>query len=175
MYHDHMPPPVENTTISDISAKDEKAHVEQMEHTIAGSHQQEQDASSSCSSSSSFQVSYLAWVVIFCVVLLNTAVNLTWLSASSAPKSTSTWMQVSYSTLNWLSNVSAILNTIVSIPLPYSYERFGIKANLVVAGIINMVGCWIRYLSILVAPQYRFLMVMMGQTLAAIAGPLVTK
>ncbi|CAO3587596.1 unnamed protein product [Absidia cylindrospora] len=182
MYHDHLSPLESN---NDISTKDEnsmlKAHVEQVEHTIGfyhqnekGQQQQQEELQQKAASSPSFQVSYLAWVVIFCVVLLNTAVNLTWLSASSAPKSTSTWMQVSYSTLNWLSNVSAILNTIVSIPLPYSYERFGIKTNLVVAGIINMLGCWIRYLAILVAPQHRFLMVMMGQTLAAIAGPMVT-
>jgi hypothetical protein len=121
------------------------------------------------------QVSPWAWFVIGGAVLLNTAVNLTWLSASSAPRSTSLWMQVSYPTLNWLSNVSAILNTLVSIPLPYFYERFGIKANLIVAGLINMLGCWIRYLAVLVPAQHRFLVVMVGQTLAAIAGPMVTK
>ncbi|KAI8338523.1 major facilitator superfamily domain-containing protein [Chlamydoabsidia padenii] len=114
------------------------------------------------------------WLVVGGVVLLNTAVNLTWLSASSAPRSTSLWMQVSYPTLNWLSNVSAILNTIVSIPLPYFYERFGIKTNLVVAGIINMLGCWVRCLAVLMPSKYRFLIVMMGQSLAAIAGPMVT-
>ncbi|KAI8083020.1 major facilitator superfamily domain-containing protein [Halteromyces radiatus] len=120
------------------------------------------------------EVSYVAWMVVFCVVLLNTAVNLTWLSASSAPEATSQWMQVSFTSLNWLSNICAILNTVVSLPTAWAYERLGIKITLVIAGFINMFGCWLRYLAIIVPPHHRFLLVIIGQSLAAIAGPLVT-
>lgn len=119
--------------------------------------------------------SKMAWVVVFCVILLNTAVNITWLSPSSAPKVTSTWMDVSFSDLNWLSNVSSIINAIASLPTAWSYERFGIKYNLLVAGFVNMLGCWIRYCSAYAPVHTRFWIVLIGQSVASISGSLATK
>lgn len=119
--------------------------------------------------------SSLAWLVVISVVLLNMTVNITWLSASSAPQVTSSWLNVSFSDLNWLANISAVVSALLSLPTAWSYERFGIKWNLLVAASINVIGCWIRFISNFVPVHSRFWVVMLGQSIAAISGPLVTK
>ncbi|ORX50180.1 MFS general substrate transporter [Hesseltinella vesiculosa] len=118
--------------------------------------------------------SWQAWVVQAAVMILNAAVNLTWLTASSAPEATSIWLHVSLPILNWLANASAIINTIVSIPTAWAYERFGIKTTLLIAALINMTGCWIRFMAVFVAPDYRYTLVMLGHAFAGIAGPMTT-
>ncbi|KAI9303844.1 major facilitator superfamily domain-containing protein [Cunninghamella echinulata] len=101
-------------------------------------------------------------------------VNITWLSASSAPQVTSSWLNVSFSDLNWLANISAVVSALLSLPTAWSYERFGIKWNLLVAAFINVIGCWIRFISNFVPVHSRFWVVMLGQSIASISGPLVT-
>ncbi|CAO3632354.1 unnamed protein product [Cunninghamella blakesleeana] len=118
--------------------------------------------------------SKMAWLVVVCVVLLNTAVTMTWLSPASAPKVISTWMNVSFNDLNWLSNASSIINAIIALPTAWSYERFGIKYNLLVAAFVNMLGCWVRYCSAFVPIHARFWVVLIGQCVASISSSLVT-
>lgn len=78
-----------------------------------------------------YGTTWVAWIQIFNVVLVNSASSLMWASASSAPVVVSEWMQVNYTALNWLSNLSAVINTICSLLTGWSYQRFGIKANVI--------------------------------------------
>ncbi|KAI8068392.1 major facilitator superfamily domain-containing protein [Gongronella butleri] len=119
-------------------------------------------------------VGWQAWTVEAGVMMLNVALSMAWLSASSAPRSAAMWLQVSFPLLNWLVNVCSIVNTLLSLPTAWIYERFGIKTTLVAAALLNLLGCWIRYLAVLVHPTHRFALALVGQIIAATAGPLVT-
>jgi hypothetical protein len=76
-----------------------------------------------------YGTTWVAWLQVISAMLINSAASLMWLSASSSPASVSEWLQISYTSLNWLSNGSAIITSILSLATGWSYERFGIKAN----------------------------------------------
>lgn len=78
-----------------------------------------------------YGTTWVAWIQVINVMLVNGASSLMWASASSAPVVVSKWMQVNYTALNWLSNLSAVINTICSLLTGWSYQRFGIKANVI--------------------------------------------
>ncbi|CEG78710.1 hypothetical protein RMATCC62417_13278 [Rhizopus microsporus] len=84
----------------------------------------------------------------------------------------SEWMKISLTQLNWLSNVSAILTTLVSLLSPLAYDVLGIKLSLILCGILNAVGCWVRTISIMVPPEKRYAVFMTGQAIASLGGPL---
>ncbi|KAI8075651.1 major facilitator superfamily domain-containing protein [Thamnidium elegans] len=120
-----------------------------------------------------YGTTWIAWVQIFNVILVNSASSLMWASASSAPVVVSEWMQVNYTALNWLSNLSAVINTICSLLTGWSYQRFGIKANILFAAVMNFVGCWIRCIAIIVPEHHRYTVMMVGQFVASIGGAFV--
>ncbi|KAI9243722.1 major facilitator superfamily domain-containing protein [Phascolomyces articulosus] len=113
-----------------------------------------------------------AWLVTACVMIVNTACAMMWMTFPSAPVSIH-WMQVDLTQLNWLSNVAAISNAVFSLVAAYAYEKFGVKACIVGAGCINLIGCWIRCIAILVSPEKRYPVVLLGQAIASIGGPFV--
>lgn len=76
-----------------------------------------------------YGTTWTAWIQVLSAMLINTACSIMWLSACSSPASTSEWLQISYTSLNWLSNVSAIITSILSLVTGWSYQRFGIKEN----------------------------------------------
>ncbi|KAI7849847.1 major facilitator superfamily domain-containing protein [Circinella umbellata] len=114
-----------------------------------------------------------AWYVTACVMIVNAACAIMWTTMSSAPVSTMEWMQVDLTKLNWLSNVAAISNATFSLVAAYAYERFGIKTCLVGSAFINCIGCWIRCIAIMVAPEKRYFIILLGQVIASIGGPFV--
>lgn len=76
-----------------------------------------------------YGTTWVAWLHVVNIMLVNSASSLMWASASSAPVAVSEWMHVNYTELNWLSNLSAVINTLCSLITGWSYQRFGIKAN----------------------------------------------
>ncbi|KAI9484967.1 major facilitator superfamily domain-containing protein [Zychaea mexicana] len=106
-------------------------------------------------------------------MLVNCACAMMWVTGSSAPNTMAAWMHVDLTQLNWLSNVAAISNAIFSLVAAYAYERFGVKVCIVVTGCINFIGCWIRCFAIIVAPEKRYILVMLGQVVSSIGGPFV--
>ncbi|CAO0789450.1 unnamed protein product [Mucor circinelloides] len=83
------------------------------------------------------------------------------------------WMNVSLSQINWLSNASAICNTVFSLFTAWAYERIGIKASIILCAVFNTVGCWIRCIAIVLPVEKRYPLVMVGQFIASIGGPLI--
>lgn len=79
-----------------------------------------------------YGTTWIAWLHVVNIMLVNGASSLMWASASSAPIAVSEWMQVDYTALNWLSNLSAVINTLCSLITGWSYQRFGVKANVIV-------------------------------------------
>ncbi|ORE15919.1 MFS general substrate transporter [Rhizopus microsporus] len=113
-----------------------------------------------------------AWIVTVICILLNCSCAVMWMTASSVPSMLSEWMNISLTQLNWLSNVSAILTTLVSLLSPLAYDILGIKLSLILCGVLNAVGCWVRTISIMVSPEKRYAIFMTGQAIASLGGPL---
>ncbi|ORE06943.1 MFS general substrate transporter [Rhizopus microsporus var. microsporus] len=118
------------------------------------------------------KTTFAAWIVTVVCLLLNCSCAVMWMTASSVPSMLSEWMNISLTQLNWLSNVSAILTTLVSLLSPLAYDVLGIKLSLILCGILNAVGCWVRTISIMVLPEKRYAIFMTGQAIASLGGPL---
>ncbi|KAL7313569.1 hypothetical protein PS15m_007304 [Mucor circinelloides] len=122
-----------------------------------------------------YGTTWIAWLQVISIMLVNSACSLMWMSGSSSPMAISEWLKVDFTALNWLSNVSAIVNTLFSLLTGWSYQRFGIKANIIFAGGFNLVGCWIRCIAIVVPENQRYTAMMAGQLVASIGGPFIYK
>ncbi|KAI8884429.1 MFS general substrate transporter [Backusella circina FSU 941] len=122
-----------------------------------------------------YGTTWVAWLQIANVILVNSACSMMWMSAASTPLVSSEWLQASLTRTNWLSNVSAICNSVFSVLTAWSYERFGIKANIIFSAVINLIGCWVRYIAVAVSPDKRYFLMMLGQTISSIGGPFVYK
>ncbi|KAI9022282.1 major facilitator superfamily domain-containing protein [Phycomyces nitens] len=120
-----------------------------------------------------YKTSIIAWVNLVAVVFVNISCALTWMTVSSSPDVSAEWMEASLSQVNWLSNVSAIINSLLSLTTPWAYEILGLKKVVILAGMVNATGCWIRCIAILVSPDKRYYLVMLGQSIGAIGGPFV--
>lgn len=80
-------------------------------------------------SSTKYGTTWIAWVQVINIMLINGCCSLMWSSGASAPHAVSHWLDVRLTALNWLSNSSAVINTIFSLVTGWSYQRFGIKPN----------------------------------------------
>lgn len=121
------------------------------------------------------KTSLAAWAQTAVCVIINSCCAIMWMTASSVPSVMSEWMGTSLTQLNWLSNASAICNTLFSLPTAWVYEKYGIKTSIIICAIVNALGCWIRCLAIIVPNDKKYTMIMLGQFISSIAGPLVYK
>ncbi|CAO3699071.1 unnamed protein product [Rhizopus stolonifer] len=119
------------------------------------------------------KTSITAWIETAACIALNSSCAIMWMTASSTPTVMSEWLNISFTQLNWLSNASAICNTIVSLLTPFAYDRMGIKSSIIACGVLNSLGCWIRTIAILLPVEKRFAVFMTGQFIASLGGPLV--
>ncbi|KAI8377521.1 uncharacterized protein BYT42DRAFT_593777 [Radiomyces spectabilis] len=104
------------------------------------------------------QTSYVAWLQALAIVAVNSTCTLMWCTGAGAPGSVSIWLDVSLTKVNWLSNASAIFNTIFSLVTAWFYERFGLKKSIMLAACSNMIGCWIRCIAIWLPVEKRYSM-----------------
>ncbi|KAI8647187.1 major facilitator superfamily domain-containing protein [Parasitella parasitica] len=119
------------------------------------------------------KTSAVAWIETLVCMGVSTSCAFMWTTGASAPNVMSQWMNVSLSQINWLSNASAICNTVFSLLTAWAYEKIGIKASIVLCAVINTVGCWIRCIAIILPIEKRYPVVMAGQFIASIGGPLI--
>ncbi|KAI7898914.1 major facilitator superfamily domain-containing protein [Cokeromyces recurvatus] len=120
-----------------------------------------------------YGTTWVAWLQVISIMLINCACALMWMTGASSPTSMSAWLQVDFTLLNWLSNVAAIVNTVFSLITLWSYERFSLKKNIMFASITNLIGCWIRCLAIIVPKHNRYIVMIIGQVIASIGGPFI--
>ncbi|KAI8096953.1 major facilitator superfamily domain-containing protein [Halteromyces radiatus] len=119
------------------------------------------------------KTSMMAWLLVVVVILINSSSAMMWMTASSVPVSTSVYFNISLTQVNWISNVSAIINTVFSLPCAWIYEKYGLKFSIILAGLLNMIGCWLRCIAILVNNDAKYAVLMLGQFVASFGGPLV--
>ncbi|KAI9301466.1 major facilitator superfamily domain-containing protein [Cunninghamella echinulata] len=121
------------------------------------------------------KTSWVAWLQVAIVVGITSSSALMWMTATSSPQVSAEYFNVNLSSVNWLSNVSAIITAIFSIPAGWCYEKFGIKISLIIAAATNVLGCWIRCIAITVPTNQKYTVMMAGQVIASIGGPLGKK
>lgn len=115
----------------------------------------------------------LAWLGAIVCFAINCSCAMMWMTGPSTPAVMSKWMDVSLTQLNWLSNASSIVNSIFSLCTAWAYDKFGLKYSLILCGLINTLGCWIRCIAIIAPADKRYILVMLGQVVSSIGGPLV--
>ncbi|KAL7318034.1 hypothetical protein PS15m_004310 [Mucor circinelloides] len=119
------------------------------------------------------KTSTAAWLETLVCIGVSTSCAFMWTTGASAPNVMSQWMNVSLSQINWLSNASAICNTVFSLFTAWAYERIGIKTSIILCAVFNTIGCWIRCIAIVLPVEKRYPLVMIGQFIASIGGPLI--
>ncbi|KAL0141012.1 major facilitator superfamily domain-containing protein [Mucor lusitanicus] len=119
------------------------------------------------------KTSTAAWIETLVCIGVSTSCAFMWTTSASAPNVMSQWMDVSLSQINWLSNASAICNTVFSLFTAWAYERIGIKTSIILCAVFNTIGCWIRCIAIVLPIEKRYPLVMAGQFIASIFGPLI--
>ncbi|ORX60621.1 MFS general substrate transporter [Hesseltinella vesiculosa] len=117
--------------------------------------------------------SMMAWVVVVVTVAINSACAVMWMTGSCIPTAGPEYFGIDLTQLNWLSNISAILNTVGSLPSAWCYEYLGIKKSMILAATLNTVGCWIRCLAIVAPLNTKFPVMAFGQFVASIGGPIL--
>lgn len=78
------------------------------------------------------KTSTAAWLETLVCIGVSTSCAFMWTTGASAPNVMSQWMNVSLSQINWLSNASAICNTVFSLFTAWAYERIGIKTSVII-------------------------------------------
>jgi MFS family permease len=74
------------------------------------------------------QTSYLAWLELACVVLLNMSINLRWLTFSPVATLASQYMDVEMSAITWLANCATLIYIAMGFFTGWLFDRFGMRA-----------------------------------------------
>ncbi|XP_018615043.1 solute carrier family 49 member A3 isoform X2 [Scleropages formosus] len=123
-----------------------------------------------------FQVFRRRWFVLSVLCLLNCSNAMLWLSFAPVADQTAQYLRVSVDQVNWLSIVYMVVAIPVSFMTTWMLDTWGLRVSLVLGSWLNMVGGILRYISILKpvpAVMWGFPVLMFGQTLCALAQPLV--
>jgi hypothetical protein len=74
------------------------------------------------------QTSYLAWLELICVILLNMSINLRWLTFSPVASIAAEYMDVNMSAITWLANCATLIYMAISASTGWVFEKYGMKA-----------------------------------------------
>ncbi|CEP14743.1 hypothetical protein [Parasitella parasitica] len=113
----------------------------------------------------------IAWVFLFCIVVIRAAVAIFSNTFSPIPSVTAEFMGISLSSINWLYNTMAISYIVASFFTSYLYKKIGVKWSLFFSGIVLSAGCWIRWVAVKINPP-SFPILMVGQTVASLSSPI---
>lgn len=117
--------------------------------------------------------SFLAWIELICVILLNMSINLRWLTFSPVATIASQYMDVNMSAITWLANCATLIYIAISASTGWVFERYGMKACFLLATATNILGSWIRYFGTFAPVHQRYPIIMFGQCIASIAEPFI--
>ncbi|KAI7852646.1 major facilitator superfamily domain-containing protein, partial [Circinella umbellata] len=110
-----------------------------------------------------------AWLVLFFLVMLRTAVSVFQFTFSVVPNLTAEYFSVSLTGVNWLANVQCLVYVFLSFFTGWLFEKLGVKRSLILAGFLCAAGSAIRYIAI---KLNSFPIVMVGQVIGSAASPL---
>ncbi|CAO3619115.1 unnamed protein product [Cunninghamella blakesleeana] len=113
----------------------------------------------------------IAWVALFFLVFLRTAISIYNNTFNPIPTVTATYLHVDLTSINWLFNIQAVVYIIVSFVTSWLFETLGVKKSLIIGGSLLTVGCWVRWIAVRMQP-HSFALLMIGQVIAAISSPI---
>ncbi|KAG2212795.1 hypothetical protein INT46_002123 [Mucor plumbeus] len=119
------------------------------------------------------QTSWLAWVELACVVLLNMSINLRWLTFSPVASISAEYLNVNISAITWLSNCATLIYIVICVSTGWVFEKYGMKTCFLLAAATNILGSWIRYFGTFAPVNQRYPVIMFGQCIASIAEPFI--
>lgn len=73
------------------------------------------------------QTSWLAWIELACVVLLNMSINLRWLTFSPVASISAEYLNVNISAITWLSNCATLIYIAICVSTGWVFEKYGMK------------------------------------------------
>ncbi|CAN9493201.1 unnamed protein product [Ophioblennius macclurei] len=115
------------------------------------------------------------WFVLLVLCLLNCSNATIWITFAPVADQTAHYLQVSVEKVNYLSLVFMVVAIPLSLGSSWMLDSLGLRVTLISGSWLNMVGAMIRFVSLLsgTSAAVRYGVVMLGQTLGAMAQPLM--
>ncbi|XP_008289945.1 solute carrier family 49 member A3 isoform X2 [Stegastes partitus] len=122
-----------------------------------------------------FKVYKRRWLVLLVLCLLNCSNATLWLTFAPVADQSAQFLKVTLQEINWLSLVFMVVAIPLSFGTTWMLDTLGLRITLVLGSWLNMLGALMRYAGTASLPGYTnyFPIVMLGQTLAAVAQPLI--
>lgn len=122
-----------------------------------------------------FTVYRRRWFILSVLCLLNCSNAMAWLTFAPVAGQSAQLLCVSLPLVNWLSLVFVLAAVVCSFSSMWVLDTLGLRCSLIGSSWLNACGCVLRVCGVLsVTPQWAvFAVVMCGQTLCALAQPLV--
>ncbi|XP_070818847.1 solute carrier family 49 member A3 [Chaetodon trifascialis] len=122
-----------------------------------------------------FKVYKRRWFILLVLCLLNCSNATIWLTFAPVADQSAQYFKVSLEEINWLSLVYMVVAIPLSFGTTWMLDTLGLRITLVLGSWLNVLGAVIRFCGSPPAPGYTVLfpVVMLGQTLGALAQPLI--
>lgn len=113
------------------------------------------------------------WFALLVLCLLNCSNAMVWLTFAPVADQSSQYLHVGLQEVNWLSLVFMVVSIPVSFVTTWMLDTLGLRITLILGSWLNMLGAVLRFCGTLLGRSYLFPVVMLGQTLGALAQPLI--
>ncbi|XP_022615647.1 major facilitator superfamily domain-containing protein 7 isoform X1 [Seriola dumerili] len=122
-----------------------------------------------------FKVYKRRWFVLLVLCLLNCSNATIWLTFAPIADQSAQYLKVSLEEVNWLSVIYMVVAIPVSFGTTWMLDTLGLRVTLILGSGLNMFGALLRFLGTPqgTAAEVRYILVMLGQTLGALAQPLI--
>ncbi|XP_071362736.1 solute carrier family 49 member A3 [Trachinotus anak] len=123
----------------------------------------------------SFKVYKRRWFVLLVLCLLNCSNATIWLTFAPVADQTAQFLRVTLDKINWLSMVYMVVAIPLSFGTTWMLDTLGLRITLILGSGLNMFGALLRFLGTLPGTddKTRYMVVILGQTLGALAQPLI--
>lgn len=122
-----------------------------------------------------FTVYRRRWLVLLVLCLLNCSNSALWLTFAPVADQSARYLKATLDQVNWLSLVYMVVAIPLSFGTSWMIDSLGLRITLILGSWLNMLGAVLRVLGTLesVGQGEPYALVMSGQTLCAVAQPLV--
>ncbi|XP_036932100.1 solute carrier family 49 member A3 isoform X2 [Acanthopagrus latus] len=122
-----------------------------------------------------FKVYKRRWFVLLVLCLLNCSNATLWLTFAPVADQSAQYLRVSLEEINWLSLVYMVVAIPLSFGTTWMLDTLGLRITLILGSWLNMFGALLRFCGTPLDESYvpLYPVVMLGQTLGAIAQPLI--
>nr|XP_004571196.2 solute carrier family 49 member A3 isoform X1 [Maylandia zebra] len=115
------------------------------------------------------------WFVLLVLCLLNCSNATIWLTFAPVANQSAQYLKVTLDEINWLSLVYMVVAIPLSFATTWMLDTLGLRITLILGAWLNMLGAVLRFLGTLPGESFKiqYPIVMLGQTLGALAQPLI--